>query len=101
LDLKDEEEESELVYHQSGHAQQHPQQQQQQQQHPQQQQQRSLNLQHYVGHSLVKHQAPTTPPPPTPTPTPTSGFRPLSRIQHQQHYQPKHHKPGQFFGTTF
>ncbi len=51
---EDQEEESELLYASGKH-------------------QRMLNLHHYVGHSLIKHQPQTTTPPPT--------FRPLSRWQ--------------------
>ena len=68
---EDQEEETELLYS-SG----------------QQQQQRLLNLHHYVGHSLIKHQPHTTTPPPT--------FRPLSRTQpHPAAFQQKNHKQGQ------
>jgi len=55
---------------------------------------RVLNLQHYVGHSLVKQQQQQQQPPQQQQSSPPPNFRPLSRTQQPVSYPTKSHKPG-------
>ena len=54
---------------------------------------RVLNLQHYVGHSLVKQQQQQQQPQQQQN-SPPPNFRPLSRTQQPVSYSTKSHKPG-------